>query len=171
MTKLYIVFKLNLALNIDSMQCPFCGNRTTKVLETRHIDSSFVIKRKRTCPRCKKRFTTYERIEASPIVVIKRDGSREPFDREKLKRGIIEACSKRPVSLDEIEKIVADIEKDLQSYIMEISSKELGEMVLKRLKKLDKIAYIRFLSIYQNFDSIEDFIKVIKKMKRSKVGI
>jgi len=150
------------------MLCPFCGNKATKVLETRHIEFSSVIKRKRICYRCKKRFTTYERMEVDPLVVIKRDGTRESFDRDKSKKGIIEACNKRPVSLDNIEKIVSEIEAELQEYLMEVSSTKIGHMVLKRLRKLDKVAYIRYLSIYQNFDSINDFIKVISKLKRER---
>ena len=151
------------------MNCPFCGNEETRVLETRQVDGS-VLKRRRMCSKCKRRFTTYERIEAHPLLVLKKDGVREPFDREKLKKGLIESCSKRRVSLDEIEKIVAEIEAILQEYLVEVPSQKIGELALERLKKIDQVAYIRFASVYREFDSIDTFLKEIRKIKKERNG-
>lgn len=129
-----------------------------------------MIKRRRLCLKCEKRFTTYERVEVHPLLVVKRDGSREPFNREKLKDGILEACTKRAISLDTIERMVAEIEAGLQEYLIEFPAVKIGKMVLERLKKIDKIAYIRFASIYYKFDSIDTFLKEIRQLKREKVN-
>ena len=150
------------------MYCPFCNNKTTRVLESREVDTSTIIKRRRVCCRCKKRFTTYERVEVQPLLVLKNDGSREPFDREKLKRGIIEACAKRTVSLDSIERAVAEIEAELQEYLMEVPSRTIGKKVLEKLKSVDEVAYIRFASIYHKFSSVNTFLREIRKLKKEK---
>ncbi|MBI5574717.1 MAG: transcriptional repressor NrdR [Elusimicrobia bacterium] len=150
------------------MRCPFCGWNRCEVSDTRHIEDSSIIKRRRACSRCKKRFTTYERVEIPALTVTKSDGKRESFDLEKLRKGIRMACLKRPVSEDTVEKIISEIEMELHDYIMEVPSKTIGEMVLKRLKKIDEVAYVRFASIYRKFDSINTFLKELRKLKRRK---
>lgn len=150
------------------MQCPFCGNSGSKVVDSRPIQGSSVVRRRRECSHCHKRFTTYERLEEIPLIVVKSDRRRETFDRNKLQKGIIQACLKRPISIDTIEKMVDDIERELANYIMEVDSKVIGKMVLKQLEKLDEVAYVRFASIHQHFDSIDTFLTKLKKMKRKR---
>lgn len=150
------------------MRCPFCGGANCDVNDTRPIESSSIIKRRRECSRCKRRFTTYERVESSPPAVIKSDNKREFFNVEKLTKGIKLACLKRPIPEETIEKIISEIEMELHDYIMEVPSKTIGEMVLKRLKKIDEVAYVRFASIYRKFDSIDTFLKELRKLKRRK---
>ena len=145
------------------MHCPFCGHGETKVLETREIEGSAVKKRRRMCAKCEKKFTTYERVKVHPLLVVKRNGEREQFDREKLKSGILVACSKSSVGLDAIEKIIAEIEAELQEYLVEFPAVEIGKMVLLKLKKIDEVAYIRFASIYRKFDSIDTFLREIRR--------
>jgi len=125
-----------------------------------------VVRRRRECLVCKKRFTTFERIESMPLMVIKKDKRLEVFDRNKLQEGILRACQKRPISLDIVEKIVSEIEEELQDYIMEVPSKVIGETVLKKLRKLDEVAYVRFASVYRQFNDIGTFLKELKKLKR-----
>jgi transcriptional repressor NrdR len=145
------------------MKCPFCGFENTVVLETRESDSG--TRRRRECEKCGKRFTTYENIEHSPIMVIKKDSRREIFSKEKLKSGIIKACEKRPVSVEQINQIADEIEaKVLDNGILEVKSKHLGDMVMARLKKVDKIAFIRFASVYREFEDITDFEEELKKL-------
>ena len=145
------------------MDCPFCSG-PTQVIDKR--DSEGVTRRRRECLECKKRFTTYERIENVDIFVVKKDGSRQLFSREKLKAGILKACEKRPVSLDQIENAVNEIEHKLrQQESTEIPSKLIGELIIKILKKLDKVAYIRFASVYRDFKDIGDFEKELKEIK------
>ena len=145
------------------MRCPFC-NGGTEVTDKR--DAEQETRRRRECLKCKKRFTTYERLEAKNLRVIKKDGTREVFDAEKIKHGIIKACEKRPVSIEKIENAVRDAENRLKSSNKkEISSKVIGEIVMKSLKKLDEVAYIRFASIYREFKDISDFKKQIKELK------
>ena len=150
------------------MKCPFCNWNDCEVSDSRQIESSSIIKRRRMCSRCKKRFITFERVEIAPLTVIKSDGKREPFDAEKLTKGIRMACLKRPIPDDIIEKIVSEIGMELHEYIMEVPSKTIGEMVLKRLKRIDEVAYVRFASIYRKFDSINTFLKELRKLKRRK---
>ncbi len=145
------------------MKCPFCGYPETSVVDSRESSDGFVVRRRRECPKCGKRFTTYERIETN-IVVIKKDGRRESFDREKLKTGILKACEKRPVSLEDVDKMVTEIEATLRSKGPEVSSKEIGNLVMKKLKKVDKVAYIRFASVYKEFADIEDFKNELLKL-------
>ena len=147
------------------MKCTFCNNSETIVLDSRESDD--LTRRRRECLKCEKRFTTYERVESVPVYIIKKDGSRELFDREKLRKGLIKSCEKRPVSIDEIENVINRIESKMRlSDSTEISSKQVGEEVMNQLKSLDKIAYIRFASVYRDFADIEDFKKEIKILNR-----
>jgi transcriptional repressor NrdR len=147
------------------MYCIFCKNVDTEVIETRVSDDGTTIRRRRECQKCKKRFTTYERVEELPILVIKRDGRRERFDREKLRRGLLIPCEKTEVTADQIEKLINEVESDLkQKDATEIESKEIGNLVAKKLKKLDKIAYIRFASVFKRFVDLDDFETELKKL-------
>jgi len=145
------------------MLCPFCSNDETKVTDKR--DSKNETRRRRECLKCGKRFTTHERIVPVEIFVIKKDGRREAFSSEKLKNGIIKACEKRPVSSEQIEQAVSYIEEKLKQHGQEASSRLIGEMVMRQLKRIDKIAYIRFASVYREFKDIEDFKREIKEVK------
>jgi transcriptional repressor NrdR len=148
------------------MHCPYCGGRETEVIETRDSEDLDTIRRRRACLQCEKRFTTYERVENIHLVVIKRDGRREQFNREKLKTGIIRAVEKTTVSVEAIEKIVTDIERELRSGgTMEVQSSKIGEYVARQLKKLDKVAYIRFSSVFKRFVDVEDFEKEVKRLR------
>jgi len=147
------------------MKCPYCDHNNTEVLETRDNEDVTIIRRRRVCPKCEKRFTTYERVEQIPITVIKKDNRRETFDWEKLRRGIWRASGKTTLSADQVNTIVDDVERELiGGETNEITSKTIGELVGKRLKKLDKIAYIRFSSVFKEFVDIEDLAKEIKKI-------
>jgi transcriptional repressor NrdR len=145
------------------MKCPFCAANLSQVLESRSVDEGASIRRRRECTKCGKRFTTYERTQGTALWVIKKDGRREPFDREKVKRGIFRALEKRPVSLDLIEDIVDQIEREmLRKEKEEVSSKAIGRAVLARLRKIDKVAWLRFASVYLEFEDLEDFEKAIR---------
>ncbi len=147
------------------MFCIFCKNNDTEVIETRLSEDGGAIRRRRQCPKCQKRFTTYERVEELPILVIKRDGRRERFDREKLRRGMVIPCEKTTVSAEQIETLMNEVESDLKEKdTTEIESKEIGNLVAKKLKKLDKIAYIRFASVFKRFVDLEDFETELKKL-------
>lgn len=147
------------------MRCIYCGHTESKVLDSRNTDESNSIRRRRECLNCGRRFTTYETIETTPILVVKNDGSRQPFDKNKVKNGIIKACEKRPVSMNQIESIVLNIEKSAQSkQNQEISSAEIGEMVMDSLKKLDEVAFVRFASVYRKFADITSFKKLLENM-------
>ncbi|MFH1186603.1 MAG: transcriptional regulator NrdR [Candidatus Levyibacteriota bacterium] len=147
------------------MKCPYCGSKDTEVVETRDSEDLQTIRRRRSCLKCEKRFTTYERVENVTLVVIKKDGRREQFSRDKLKSGIIRSCEKTTVSLEQIEKIVTEIEMELRGAdSVEVESKKIGQMIATRLKKLDKIAYIRFSSVFKRFVDIEDFEKEVKRL-------
>lgn len=147
------------------MKCPYCGSKETEVVETRDSEDLETIRRRRACVKCEKRFTTYERVENINLFVIKKEGRREQFDRDKLRNGIIRSCEKTTVSLDDIERIVTEIERELRSDTgVEVESKKIGQMVSARLKKLDKVAYIRFSSVFKRFVDIEDFEKEVKKL-------
>jgi len=149
------------------MKCPYCNNPDTKVIETRITESDLSIRRRRQCERCGKRFTTFERIENTPIAVIKKDNTREPFDRNKILSGLIRACVKRNITTAELEKLVDEIESEIRNFhSSEISSKEIGNIVLPRLKKIDKVAYIRFASVYKQFDNIEQFTNELSELNR-----
>jgi transcriptional repressor NrdR len=146
------------------MKCIFCGGET-KVTDKR--DSEGETRRRRECLKCKKRFTTYERVEEPNFIVIKKDKSRKPFDREKLRTGILKACEKRPIETEQIDKIISEIERKLRNKVRgkEVESKAIGEQVMKELKKLDKVAYIRFASVYQDFKDLSDFKKELRELK------
>lgn len=147
------------------MKCPYCGSKDTEVVETRDSEDLETIRRRRECLKCNKRFTTYERIENVNLIVIKKDGKREQFDRDKLKSGIIRSCEKTKVSLEDIEKIVTEIERELRGEAgVEVESKKIGQMVATRLKTLDKVAYIRFSSVFRRFVDVEDFEKEVKRL-------
>lgn len=147
------------------MLCPFCHKPDTDVIETRIADGGAVIRRRRSCSKCEKRFTTYERVEESPILVVKRDGKRERFDVEKLKRGILKATGKTTVTADQISEIAQYVEGELrQEEASEVDSKLIGNLVAKRLKKIDKVAYIRFASVFRRFVDVEEFQKEVNKL-------
>lgn len=148
------------------MKCPFCSMPDTKVIDTRLSESEGSIRRRRECEKCGNRFTTFERIENTPIAVIKKENTREPFDRNKILSGLIRACIKRNISTSMLESLVDEIESEIRNFhANEISSREIGDIVLKKLKSLDKVAYIRFASVYKQFDSEEQFTKELSELK------
>ena len=145
------------------MKCPFCGNTDLIVLESRSVDDENAIRRRRECEKCKKRFTTYEKVKNTFLWVIKKKGTREPFDREKVKKGILRAIHIRPVSLELIDEIIDQIERDmLNKEKEEVTSRAIGREILKKLKKIDKVAWLRFASVYLEFEDLDDFKKAIK---------
>lgn len=147
------------------MKCPYCGTRQTDVVETRDSEDLETIRRRRQCASCEKRFTTYERVENVSLVVIKKEGKREQFQREKARRGITSASEKTTVSFEQIEKIVNEIERELRlADSVEVDSKQIGELIAQKLKKIDKVAYIRFSSVFREFVDVEEFEKEIKKL-------
>ncbi|MGM9933844.1 transcriptional regulator NrdR [uncultured Clostridium sp.] len=147
------------------MKCPFCGFEESKVVDSRSTDDNSTIRRRRECLKCNKRYTTYEKIEDFPILVIKKDSTRENFNKEKIINGLIIACQKRPVSRKQIEDMAYDIEKTISnSMLTEIPSKDIGEMVMARLKEVDEISYVRFASVYRQFKDINTFLEEIKNL-------
>ena len=147
------------------MKCPFCGYTESKVIDSRPAEGYTMIRRRRECLACQKRFTTYESIERMPLVVVKRDGLRQSFDRVKLINGMVRACEKRPVPLEKLESIADEIEQELQGKLdREISTVEIGEMVMKRLKEVDEVAYVRFASVYRSFKDINTFMEELSKL-------
>lgn len=147
------------------MRCLFCGHLESKVIDSRSTEEGTTIRRRRECLECGKRFTTYEKIETIPIIVIKKDGTREAFDRDKISNGILRACEKRPVSLKEVESLIDDIEAKMYNMLeREVSSEKIGEMVMERLQKLDEIAYVRFASVYRQFKDINSFMDELAKL-------
>ena len=147
------------------MFCIFCQNKDTEVIETRVSEDGVTVRRRRSCPSCDKRFTTYERVEELPIMVIKRDKTRERFDREKLRSGIIKSCEKTTVTAEKIDKIINEVERELKEKdTTEIESKIIGNLAAKRLKKIDKVAYIRFSSVFRRFVDLDDFEEELKKI-------
>ena len=151
------------------MRCLFCGNLESKVIDSRSADDGTTIRRRRECLACGKRFTTYEKIETIPIVVIKRNGMRETFNRDKVLNGILRACEKRPVTLKEIDNLIDDVESKLYNMLeREVSSERIGEMVMERLQKLDDIAYVRFASVYRQFKDINTFMEELNKLINEK---
>jgi len=148
------------------MKCPFCNNLNTGVIESRSMENGSVIRRRRFCKKCKKRFTTHERIEIVPLVVIKKDKSREVFNRDKIIKGIIKACEKRSVSMAEINRIAEDIEEKLkQGSSNEFISEIIGKLVMEKLKNLDEVAYVRFASVYRHFEDVGSFLEEINRIK------
>ena len=147
------------------MNCPKCTFEESKVIDSRNVDEYNSIRRRRECLNCKNRFTTYEKIEYTPIMVVKKDGTREQFDRDKVIGGMIRACQKRPVTLEQIEKTAEEIEIELNNTLeKEIESSKIGDIVIQKLKALDKIAYVRFASVYREFKDISEFKKELNKM-------
>ena len=144
------------------MRCPYCGSRKDSVIDSRRSKNGSSVRRRRQCLKCKRRFTTYEYVERVPLMVIKKDGRREAFDREKLLNGIMVACEKRPISIKRIGKLVDDIERKLQKHDMEVGSKEIGELVMRGLHEIDEIAYVRFASVYRQFRDVGQFMKELK---------
>ncbi len=150
------------------MRCPFCGAADSKVLDSRPTDDGGVIRRRRECPACAGRFTTYEKVEARPFVVIKKDGRREAWSPEKVLRGLITACEKRPVELSTLESLVAEVERELRSrYEREVPSKQVGELVTERLRSLDQVAYVRFASVYRQFQDVRRFKEELERLLAS----
>lgn len=151
----------------EHMECPACGYAESKVVDSRPYMDNREIKRRRECLKCGHRFSTYERLEERPLLVIKQDGSSEPYDREKLMRGVLIACAKRPISPQTINQLIDEIETEARSFPRhEIPSKKLGEMALLRLSQLDDVAYIRFASVYKDFKSIDEFLSALKDIKK-----
>lgn len=151
------------------MNCPFCGHREDKVIDSRESKEGEIIRRRRECLGCTRRFTTYERIDEIPYMVIKKDGRREKFDRQKVMNGLLRACEKRPIGMSKLAEIIDVVESRLaETSDRELSTTEIGEMLMDRLVALDKIAYVRFASVYRDFQDVEAFLKELKEMMRHK---
>lgn len=148
------------------MRCVFCGHDDSKVLDSRPVEEGRSIRRRRECLECGKRFTTYERVEELPLVVVKSDNRRELFDAGKILNGMVKACDKRPIPLSVLESIVNDIERELTNSLeREVTSKHIGELVMERLRSIDEVAYVRFASVYRNFEDVSTFIDEIRKLQ------
>ena len=151
------------------MKCPHCGFQESKVVDSRHSEDGTSIRRRRECLNCQKRFTTYETVESLPIIVVKRDNSRQPFDRNKIMNGMLRACEKRPVSMQDLENAVNEIESLVQNSLeREITTEYIGEQVMERLKPLDEVAYVRFASVYRQFKDIHSFMQELNKILEEK---
>jgi transcriptional repressor NrdR len=149
------------------MKCPICDSENTRVVDSRAYSDGYSIKRRRECNSCGRRFTTYEKVEETTFYVVKKDNSREKFDREKLMKGLVRATVKRNISLEELEVFLIDLEKSIQNSLKnEITTRELGELVMEKLKYLDEVAYVRFASVYKEFDDIKSFIEIVENIKR-----
>ncbi len=153
------------------MKCPYCDFETSKVVDSRPIEEGNSIRRRRECENCKKRFTTYEKIEQVNVIVVKKDKTREFFDREKILKGIIRSCEKRPISIKQMEAIVSDIEKEVTNLMQrEISSEEIGNLVMDKLKEIDEVSYVRFASVYRQFKDVNSFLDELKNIIEEKSG-
>ena len=153
------------------MRCPFCGSEDTKVVDSRSFMEGFSIKRRRECIQCEKRFTTYEKVEETPLYIVKKDKRRERFDRNKLLNGLIRATIKRNISREELDTFVLEIEKYIQNSLKnEITSQELGELVMERLLEMDEVAYVRFVSVYKEFNDIKSFIEIVENISKNRKG-
>lgn len=151
------------------MKCPYCGYQESKVVDSRHSDDSTSIRRRRECLSCQRRFTTYETVESLPMVVVKKDNSRQSFDRNKILNGMVRACEKRPVSMADLESAVDEIEQIIQNSLdREVSTEKIGELVMERLKPLDEVAYVRFASVYRQFKDINSFMRELNKILEEK---
>ncbi|MBI2134462.1 transcriptional repressor NrdR [Candidatus Woesearchaeota archaeon] len=149
------------------MKCPYCNHEETQVIDTRETENLEATRRRRECLKCNKRFTTYERVEEADIIVVKKEGNRERFNRQKLINGILKACEKRPISMDKIEALVDSVESDLRKRdTVEVDSKIIGNVVMKKLKSLDKVAYIRFASVYLGFEDLDRFGEELEKLQK-----
>jgi transcriptional repressor NrdR len=147
------------------MKCPFCSHLEDKVVDSRESGEGDSIRRRRECLHCQRRFTTYEKIEEVPLKVVKKDNTREDYDRRKLLSGILKACEKRPVSMEQIESMLDEIERSIEKgHEQEVNSKEIGELVMEKLHNLDEVAYVRFASVYKQFKDVNEFMEVIKKL-------
>ncbi len=147
------------------MRCPFCGKDNTRVIDSRPAEDGSAIRRRRECDACRKRFTTYEKVEMIPLIVIKKDNNRETYDRSKIEGGVIRACHKRPISADQIRTMIDEVEAAIfKKEEREISSGEIGELVMEKLKDLDSVAYVRFASVYREFKDVNTFMDELKKM-------
>lgn len=156
-------------LNLEEMKCPFCGHAEDKVVDSRESREGEAIRRRRQCLGCRRRFTTYERIDEIPYMVVKKDGRREKFDRQKVLAGLLRACEKRPISMGKLESIVNEAEAlVVESTDRERSTREMGQLLMERLKKLDKVAYVRFASVYQDFKDIREFMDELKALLKAK---
>ena len=153
------------------MKCMYCDHTDSKVIDSRPSDDGAAIRRRRECANCGKRFTTYETVETTPILVIKSNGNRQAFDANKLKNGIIKSCEKRPVPMWKIDELVENIQKSIYNSLeQEVSSKKIGEMVMEGLKEIDEVAYVRFASVYRSFKDISTFMKELKKLQKKDEG-
>lgn len=151
------------------MKCPYCGNEGIKVIDSRPSEENNAIRRRRQCEACEKRFTTYETVESMPLIIVKKDNTREPFSRDKLMSGLVRSCHKRPVPMKDIDQLVEDIENQLyNSMKKEIDSSYIGEVVMERLKEIDEVAYVRFASIYREFRDINTFMDELTKILKEK---
>lgn len=149
------------------MRCPHCGHWDSKVLDSRPVEEGAVVRRRRECLACEKRFTTYEKVGAVPLMVVKKDGRREPFQRDKILTGLLTACEKRPVSVSVLERVVDDIERDLrQHHDKEVPSREIGERVMGLLREIDEVAYVRFASVYRQFKDLDEFREELERLTR-----
>ena len=147
------------------MKCPYCGNIEDKVIDSRASQEGESIRRRRECLKCQRRYTTYEYVERTPLMVVKKDGTREAYDRNKILSGLLKACEKRPVSMEKVESVVEDIERTLlKTYDREVNSKEIGELVMQKLHDLDQVAYVRFASVYRQFKDISEFMRELKDL-------
>jgi len=147
------------------MKCPFCGKENTRVIDSRPADENSSIRRRRQCDECKKRFTTYEKVEAIPLVVIKKDNNREPYDRSKIEAGVFRSCHKRPISVNQINALVDEVENAIFNLeVKEVSSSIIGEILMDKLKDLDPVAYVRFASVYREFKDVNTFMNELKKI-------
>lgn len=149
------------------MKCPFCDSEDTKVIDSRAHSEGYSIKRRRKCYNCNKRFTTYEKIEEVPFYIVKKDKTREKFNKEKVLKGLLRATVKRNISISQLEEMVVDIEKKLHNSLKdEISTEDLGEIIMEKLRKIDEVAYVRFASVYMNFKDIKSFIEIVEDIKK-----
>ncbi|MFW5648466.1 MAG: transcriptional regulator NrdR [Candidatus Alkaliphilus sp. MAG34] len=153
------------------MKCPFCSHQESKVVDSRPTDEGQAVRRRRECMLCAKRFTTYEKIDEIPLIVVKKNGNREPYDKNKILNGVIKSCEKRPVSLQDIEKLVDGIERQLYNTMeREITTELIGNLVIDKIKELDEVAYVRFASVYREFKDINTFMDEVKKILNEKSG-
>ena len=165
----YFLKYLNLPMEVKKMKCPYCEYLESKVIDSRPIDDGSSIRRRRECLKCEKRFTTYEQIESVPLVIIKKDGKRQVYNREKLLNGILRACEKTPVSFAQIENMVLEIESVLNNSLdREVTSTEIGELVMDKLKNINDIAYVRFASVYREFRDVKSFMEELSSLIHSK---
>lgn len=151
------------------MRCMYCGSIDSKVVDSRSTEDGTAIRRRRECLNCGKRFTTYEKVESVPIIVVKKDKSRQSFDRDKLERGILNACASRPVPLQTVDAMISEIESNIHNSLQrEVSSEKIGEMVMEKLMEIDEVAYVRFASVYKHFKDIETFQEELKKLSENR---